>query len=486
MRRSMAALIFGNANYANGGLLKNPVNDATDVAKKLESYGFHVIVATDATCKQMDKKLKEFKVLMANKDVALFFFAGHGMQIEGINYLLAVDTDTSDEDEAKHGSLSLNKVIETMEKSQAATKIIILDACRTNPWERAWNRTPAMRGLASVYAPKGTIIGFATSPGQVASDGKGSNGTYTEALLQHIDAPDCTIEAMFKRVRNTVAAETRGKQISWEHTSLSGDFFFNISLGQVIKIYRPTCLADSLFEINEAKLSHRIIKALKSRNWYAQNPALDKLNADVVQDMSNDSLFVVGRNVYQAACGDAKAAIGFVENFMEKTSNFPKEKRKALLDGMLFEIFFDPRAKLREKIKGNLFNEVFDLQEHATLRGSFDFISEALVASRGAFYVVPGKDHELAVTVATEQVEDGYRIDAIYVGVEDVLRPEDDEYAAGDKSVMRYSEHSASRLEEKLSQELVVPLRLLKITYTPKEARKGLLKFPLDHTIRKA
>jgi uncharacterized caspase-like protein len=207
----MVALIVGNAAYADGGVLRNPVNDACDMAKKLKSFGFEVITATDASNKQMDKALKSFKKQLDENEVGLFMFAGHGMQIDERNYLLAIDTDTSSETDAKHSSLPLDKVIDTMDKSSASTKIIILDACRNNPWERAWNRAAALRGLASVYAPKGTIIGFATSPGQFASDGKGRNGTYSDALLQHIDASDCPIETMFKRVRNTVAAETNEK-----------------------------------------------------------------------------------------------------------------------------------------------------------------------------------------------------------------------------------------------------------------------------------
>lgn len=203
MKRTMAALLFGNSAYQGCNTLNNPVNDAQDMAAKLTSYGFKVILSTDATRVEMDKRLREFKGLLKTNEVGMFFFAGHGMQIEGTNYLLAVDTDTSSDLDAKHSSLSLDKVIDTMAKSDASMKIIILDACRNNPWERAWHRSPAMRGLASVYAPKGTIIGFATSPGEVAEDGSGRNGTYTAGLLQHIDAPDCSIETMFKRVRNT-------------------------------------------------------------------------------------------------------------------------------------------------------------------------------------------------------------------------------------------------------------------------------------------
>ena len=354
VKRKMAALVFGNANYHKTGVLRNPANDAADMSSKLASYGFHVIVVPDATNTEMDKKLDDFRKLLETNEVGLFFFAGHGMQIDGCNYLLAVDTNTCHEINAKHSSLSLDKVIDVMEKSNVATKIIILDACRHNPWERAWNRTAATRGLASVYAPKGTIIGFATSPGELASDGKGRNGTYTEALLQHIDEPDLTIETMFKRVRNTVAAETRGKQTSWEHTSLSGNFFFNISLGKVVTTYEEIALADELFVIDETKPSHKIIRGLKSHNWYIQNGALSQLTAASVTRMADDNLFVLGRNIYQAACGGSNAAGAFVHSFLDTTSGYPKEKRKALLDGMLFEVFFDPKAKLRSKIKARV------------------------------------------------------------------------------------------------------------------------------------
>ena len=202
LKRSMTALVIGNADYPDGHDLMNPVHDADDFGAKLKGYGFEAIVVTDCTAKEMEKSLKLFRASLDKHDVGLFFFAGHGMQIEGSNYLLALDTDMDSETDAKHSSLSLDKVVDVMSKSTAATKIIILDACRNNPWERKWQRSAATRGLASVYAPKGTIIGFATSPGETAGDGDGRNGTYTAALLDHIDAPDCSIETMFKRVRN--------------------------------------------------------------------------------------------------------------------------------------------------------------------------------------------------------------------------------------------------------------------------------------------
>jgi uncharacterized caspase-like protein len=176
------ALVVGNAAYTDAGALANPTNDADDIAAVLAKRDFAVIRKTDCTHKQMDIALKEFRATLKDSDVGLFFFAGHGMQIDGENYLAAIDTDVDTETDAKHSSLPLNRVIETLEKSGTATNIIVLDACRNNPFERKWQRSASLRGLAPVYAPKGTIIAYATSPGQVAGDGSGRNGAYTAAL----------------------------------------------------------------------------------------------------------------------------------------------------------------------------------------------------------------------------------------------------------------------------------------------------------------
>jgi Caspase domain len=486
LKRTMAALVFGNSAYPDDDDLDNPVNDATDLGAKLKSFGFNVIVSKDRKVKQMDKDLKAFGKLLETHDIGLFFFAGHGMQIEGRNYLIALDTDMESEMDAKHSSLSLDKVVDVMANSKATTKIIILDACRSNPWERAWHRGPGFRGLASVYAPKGTIIGFATSPGEVAYDGKGRNGTYTAALLQHIETPDCSIETMFKRVRNTVAAESKGKQTSWEHTSLSGEFYFNLSLGNLIDEYDGTALADKLFVLDPAKKSHKIIAGLKTHNWYKQNPALDLLDAAAANRMLKDNLFVIGRNIYQAADGNASAAIGFVTDFLGKTRDFAADRRKALLDGMLFEIFFDAKGELREIIKGRRFNELFELQRHQGLKGSFDFIAEALTAARGEYFTVPGKGHELALTVSTTKKKGGVFVDAIYVGGVNVLRDEEDPWIDADGKLV-YSTVSRDRLERELSEQMVVPSRLLKIIYTPKELGKvDELRIPRGWTTRKS
>lgn len=483
MKRSMAALVIGNAAYSGAGVLANPVHDAVDLGAKLKGYGFNTLVATDCSNRDMDTQLKRFRQLLDSHDVGLFFFAGHGMQIEGQNFLLAVDTDTTSELDAKHSALPLDKVVDAMSKSTASTKIIILDACRNNPWERAWHRGPAMRGLASVYAPKGTIIGFATSPGEVALDGSGRNGTYTEALLQHIDAPDCSIETMFKRVRNTVAAASTGRQTSWEHTSLSGEFYFNLSLGKLIDEYDDTAIADSLFVIDPARLSHQVITGLKTHNWYRQNPAVDLLTAESVAKMGKSSLFVVGRNLYQAAVGSSGSAQHFIDNFMASTRGFNRVKRKAILDGMLFEIFFGPSGKLRKSIKRRYFNQVFDLQRYEELQPSFDFIAEALVAAGGTFYAIPGKGHQVAITLSTKiaKNKDSAVVDGVYLGGANVLCIADD-YADD----LDYVQVDADEVAERFSEMLVVPERLLDISFSPPAAKGKDLMLPRGWTLTKA
>lgn len=383
------ALVIGNGAYANAGSLKNPGNDARDIEARLSRFGFATTLLLNANMIEMDRGLRTFKKRLKAADVGLVFFAGHGLQIDDENYLIAVDTDVSDESAAKHSSLSLNRVIETMERSCTTTNVIILDACRDNPFRQLWARSLARRGLAPVYVPKGTLIAYATSPGQVASDGTGNNGQYTAALLKHIDAVDNSIESMLKRVRNTLAAATCGKQTSWEHTSLAGEFYFNRSVGLKINRYVEAALKDKLFVPIAAKKAHQVIQSLKIHDWYVQNPAISGFEASHIERASKNSLFVVGRNVYQAACGNAWAAISFINNFPPLAVKLTTEKWRAILDGMLFEIFFDSSGELRSLPKAELLETLFSLQEYPALADSFDFIADCLTQFRSRSTLFP-------------------------------------------------------------------------------------------------
>jgi Caspase domain len=486
--RRLTALVIGNAAYSAASTLANPVNDANDIAEKLRDFGFSVIEKSNCTRKEMDRAVKDFKATLAANDVALFFFAGHGMQIEGENYLAAVDIDASDELEAKHSSLALNKVIETMEKGANATSIIVLDACRNNPFERAWTRSAETRGLAPIYAPRGTLIAHATSPGQVASDGKGRNGAYTDALLKHLATPDCTIENMFKRVRNTLSAATGGKQISWEHTSLADEFFFNLSLGARIDAYSDTALSDSLFVLDESKTSHKVIRGLKSQNWPTQNVAIGGFTVADAGKASVDSLFVLGRNLYQAACGTSNSAMSYISDFPSRTSGLAPAKRKAILDGMLFEVFYDPKAKLRKNFKMGQFQELFALEQHRELAESFQFIAECLLPDIGRFYAIPGKKQQVVVDVVTKAGADP--VDQILVSVhcagDDILWLEDDDYKPEPGEAPMRKKLTLTKFEERLGQGMVVASHLLTVNYQSfKKSGSERVHFPDGWTVRR-
>lgn len=486
--RRLTALVIGNAAYPAPGDLPNPVNDATDIAEKLRHFGFSVIEKSDCTQRQMDQAVRDFKATLAANDVALFFFAGHGMQIEGENYLAPIDVYASDELEAKHSSLALNKVIETMEKGANATSIIVLDACRNNPFARAWTRSAKSRGLAPIYAPRGTLIAHATSPGQVASDGKGRNGAYTDALLKHLATPDCTIENMFKRVRNTLSAATGGKQISWEHTSLADEFFFNLSLGVRIDAYSDTALADSLFVLDESKTSHKVIRGLKSHNWPTQNSAIGGFTVAHAGKASENSLFVLGRNLYQAACGGSHSAATYITDFPSRTSELDPAKRKALLDGMLFEVFYDPKAKLRKKFKMDQFQELFALEQHRELAESFQFIAECLLPEIGRFYAIPGKNQQVVVDVVTKAGAN--LVDQILMSVhcagEDILWLEDDDYKPEPGKIPMREKLTLAKFEKKLAQEMVVASHLLTVNYQSfKKSDSERVHFPDGWTVRR-
>ena len=484
MSRSLVALVIGNAKYKKAGKLKNPAHDACDIADALSGCGFTVTQLIDASHKQMDKALDDFKRSLEAQDVGLFFFAGHGVQIAGENYLAAVDTKIGDETEAKHSSLALNKVIDIMEASDTSTDILILDACRNNPWDRAW-RNLGSRGLAPVYAPRGTLIAYSTSPGQTACDGVGRNGAYSAALLEHIDTPDCSVEAMFKRVRNTLSAATNQKQISWEHTSLAGEFFFNLGVARRITDYGPAALADELFVLDPAVSSNKAIRELKILTWGRQNPAIDLLTPALLGETDLDTLFVLGRNIYQAACGSSNSAQGFIADFNGRTAGVTDAGRKALLDGMLFEIFFDKAGNVRADPKVGFWNDVFDLQKFSVLKPSFDFIAGCLLTYANRYHAIPGKGHEVVVDVRLG-TKDKDAITEVFVGGHQILRLDDDDCEWGDveDEKLLYRKRSKSQIKDWLSRELVVPERCLKIGYSEPIDNLTFIRFPMGRTCR--
>jgi Caspase domain len=475
------ALVIGNADYQHGTKLKNSTNDAEDLSKVLEDGGFRVTTLKNANFKDMKRALKAFcEDANDDGDISVFFFAGHGVEVEGVNYLIAVDTEADDQADVEAGALSLSEVINRMEPKDGRmrTNIIILDACRDNPFERNWRGKP--RGLAPVYAPRGTLVAFATSPGQFASDGAGRNGAYTSALLKHIEEPDLPVEAMFKRVRNTLGAATAQKQISWEHTSLAGEFYFNTSVAASIDNYSVAAIKDKLFALDPAKKSHGIIRKLKSSNWPTQNAAVDVLIAENLNKTSADNLFVLGRNILQAAHGSAHSALGFIVRFREKTAGMAATKRKALLDGILFEIFFDPNGEIRKRPKLNMFNEVFELEQFEEFKDSFDFIAAALARQARRLFAVPGRNTTVTADV---KIAKGNAVTGVFVGGVDYLKADGEDFGLGDGPKVFYRKLNVEEFHDELAQLMLVPKRLLKLVLSKEVGPNDEIKWPMDAKI---
>ena len=220
---SRIALVIGNADYGNGAL-KNPVNDARAVADKLEKLGFKVLLRENLKREAMHQSISEFGDALEQGGVGLFYYAGHGMQIKGRNFLVPVDADIQSEDDIEFRGIDANMVLARMNAARSRVNLMVLDACRNNPF--SINNRSVSLGLAQMDAPKGTLIAFSTAPGSLAKDGKGTNSVYTKHLIQYLATPAMPVEEVFKEVRVAVAKETDDKQIPWESSSLMGDFYF--------------------------------------------------------------------------------------------------------------------------------------------------------------------------------------------------------------------------------------------------------------------
>jgi hypothetical protein len=217
------ALVIGNASYKKMPL-PNPVNDARDMAAKLEELGFEVIKYENLRTMEMGKALRKFRERIQPGAVAIFFYAGHGLQLKGVNYLPTVDNEISGEDDVSVQSLDVNKIFALMEEAKSRLNLVFLDACRNNPYTRGFRSMEG--GLAKVTAPSGTLISFATRPGSTASDGDGRNGLYTQNLLAAMDMPNLPIEQMLKQVVRGVKEGSGGAQEPWSEGSIEGEFYF--------------------------------------------------------------------------------------------------------------------------------------------------------------------------------------------------------------------------------------------------------------------
>jgi uncharacterized caspase-like protein len=232
------ALVIGNSAYRTEPL-KNPANDARAVAATLRKLGFRVIHHENTSFRDLISSLQEFSIQARSHDVRVFYYAGHGVQVRGRNFLIPVDAELQSEDDVQRKSVEVGDLLERLGELRGGMNVLILDACRNNPFinqpgvdaggRRFRTRAPVKSGLAKVDAPNGTLIAYSTAPGSVSMDTGGEpHSVYTKHLLAGLPVPGQTVENLFKRVRIAVARETQQLQVPWEASSLMGEFCFAV------------------------------------------------------------------------------------------------------------------------------------------------------------------------------------------------------------------------------------------------------------------
>lgn len=390
-RMKTLALVIGNNEYYEGAKLTNAVNDAMAISEVFERLGFDVLTKYNCTAQDCCDLLADFENRIVNYDASIFYFAGHGYELDGENYLASIDCQIPPANKycAGKDSIRLSEILNIYKKNTNKVNIAIIDACRRS-FERSGNVA-----LAPVFVPKGTLLAFSTSPNEGASDG-GFEGhsIYTGALLKYIGREHLSVEELFKKVRKTVYALSEGKRTTWEHTSLINDYYFNI--GQLVYSidipYDEKVIRD--IDYNETDEFGNLISEVKSQNWNKQNPAIEKLLSIPVDKLNKNQLFILGRNLLQASSAAFKAA-SFMESISSNITKYTKTGENHLLNGILFEMYFNAHGEFRkEKTKAYFYEKIIALRKVDSLKSSFDFISKLLENTGYEYIYIPKNTDE--------------------------------------------------------------------------------------------
>ena len=318
------ALVVGNSGYVHANALPNPVNDAGDMAKALAEVGFEVILGLDLSKSGFDGKVRDFARALEKADVALLFYAGHGLQVSGKNYLVPVDAKLQVERDLDFEAISLDFVLKQMELDRDdKTNIVFLDACRDNPLARNLARSMGTRsgtiaqGLAQVQAGVGTFIAYSTQPGNVALDGEGRNSPFTAALVKDLRLPDRNLNAVMIEVRKDVTAATGGKQVPWDLSALTGDFYFQLAAAPGT-LPRPDAdavqrrlreLEEELKKKSDPQQTVNVVALAQAREHLRQSEEANRQDQKRIFDIQYNS----GRNPKPGGGGETAMEIGSIQ-----------------------------------------------------------------------------------------------------------------------------------------------------------------------------
>lgn len=454
-------ITIGNNNYCEASArLDNAINDAQAMSNVFSRLGYDVLHKEDCNINDYIELLTEFDQKIQEYDATIFYFAGHGFQLDGENYLASIDCQVTNPNKyhCSKTCLTLTEILNILRKNSNKVNIVIIDACRKS-FERG-----GYSSFTPIQAPKGTLIAFSTSPNEGAKDaGFKDHSIYTGSLLKYIGREWISVEELFKRVRKTVFNLSEGTQTTWEHTSLIGDFYFNTGqLVHSLKIpYDESVVKDSLYKFNGT--FGKLIGEIKSYDWHVQNAAIEKVLR--IKNLDKNQQFILGRNLQQASVGGAFGATDFFEKLNLNLTPYFEEHENHLLNGILFEIYFDKNAEFRNgNFKSLNFEKIFELRKVKQFKKSFDFLSKILEPYREFLFYIPSeKDSVIDIDIiATKETikdfsgneEDIQVISKIIVYSKDIT-----------KHISKYSLHRQNTLglKDALSNYLLTPKELIQV-----------------------
>jgi carboxyl-terminal processing protease len=379
------ALVIGNANYQQATKLANPVNDAADIAQALRALGFDVVEGRDLTKRALEDKVIEFNRKLDRATVALFFYAGHGLQVGGKNYLMPIDARLERAGDLSFETIDVSQVLAQME-AEKRVNLIFLDACRDNPLSRSLSRalgtrsSSVGRGLASISSAIGTMIVYATQPDNVALDGTGRNSPFTTALLRHIATPGLEVSVMMKRVRADVIAATREQQVPWDHSSLVGEVFLvKGSPGAVPSPPPPVAV------IPPPPAAPRLTRNDVTRMFGTFDTAFDKVRADYVEVPDDRKLLARAIEEMRKTVPLTQAVASAAAGTSSRGIDFGRVDMSTFRDEALFLLNSRPSAAEDEKLVESAINGMLaSLDPHSSYMNAKAF-ADMQVQTRGEF-----------------------------------------------------------------------------------------------------
>jgi len=406
------AICIGVDNAGNFTKLDNAINDAIAIEEVFRSFDYDTRLYQDISMNEWIALSQELNANLKNYDAFIFFYAGHGIEVAGENYLTFQETCQDQEGKAYYDrfSIKLSEVLDLEKANLGITKIIIIDACRDNP---RGVRGIQAQDFAPIATPRGTLIAFSTTSGEKAADGGfKSNSAYTGTLVQHLRSnTSIQAESLFKKVRQSVYSLTKGKKVTWEHTSLISEFFFQKPLSKEVDFGYPNIyINDSSYDYSDQQI-HEIIILFQTGNWYKQEEALNKFLDIPISNLSSNEKFIVGRWVLRSySNGTFKAQHLLTDDIVDFLNLYRSGNGEChILNGLLFELYFNKFGQLRfssENIHAS--NILIELRKNKLFNHSFQYINELLkpFSDKLLFYPITSDNNQPVLLDALAEDED--------------------------------------------------------------------------------